>query len=215
MACMAQPLCPSKDSVQRGTPATASHGLHAPARARAPALALALATIALLGACASSRGPDGPPASPPAGVASTPDAVPRIEPIRIGGPNKPYAYSGRTYRPLTDDEPLEQRGLGTWYGKAYHGRPTASGEIYDMYAMTAAHPTMPIPSYARVSNPATGRSVIVRVNDRGPFERGTVIDLSYAAAGKLGILRGATPVQVERLTFDMIRSGKWRQDPDN
>jgi rare lipoprotein A len=83
-----------------------------------------------------------------------------------------------------------------------------------MYAMTAAHPTMPIPSYARVRNPATGRSVIVRVNDRGPFERGTVIDLSYAAAAKLGILRGATPVEVQRLTFDMIRSGNWRQKSD-
>ncbi|MBK6852278.1 MAG: septal ring lytic transglycosylase RlpA family protein [Burkholderiales bacterium] len=184
---------------------------HYPLRSGTAMLA-ALVLAVLLGACASSRGPDGPPRNPPAGVASTPNAVPRIEPIRVGGPNKPYAYSGRTYRPLTDDEPLTQSGLGTWYGKAYHGRPTASGEIYDMYAMTAAHPTMPIPSYARVSNPATGRSVIVRVNDRGPFERGTVIDLSYAAAARLGILRGATPVKVERLTFDMIRSGSWKAD---
>ena len=190
------------------------HSRHAIWRGTAAAcrLTFGVALITLLGACASSRGPDGPPVNPPAGVASTPNAVPRIEPIRVGGPNKPYSYSGRTYRPLTDDEPLEQRGLGTWYGKAYHGRPTASGEIYDMYAMTAAHPTMPIPSYARVRNPATGRSVIVRVNDRGPFERGTVIDLSYAAAAKLGILRGATPVEVERLTFDMIRSGNWKAD---
>jgi rare lipoprotein A len=190
------------------------HGRHAIWRATAATcrFTFGVALITLLGACASSRGPDGPPVNPPAGVASTPNAVPRIEPIRVGGPNKPYAYSGRTYRPLTEDEPLEQRGLGTWYGKAYHGRPTASGEIYDMYAMTAAHPTMPIPSYARVRNPATGRSVIVRVNDRGPFERGTVIDLSYAAAAKLGILRGATPVEVERLTFDMIRSGNWKAE---
>jgi rare lipoprotein A len=172
-----------------------------------------------LGGCASGgsgsmREPDGPPLRPPSGVADTPDAVPRVEPLRIGGPNKPYAYNGRLYRPITDDEPLEQSGLGTWYGRTYHGRPTSSGEIYDMYGMTAAHTTMPIPSYARVSNPANGRSVIVRVNDRGPFVKGTVIDLSYAAAARLGILNRATPVTVERLTFEMIRSGRWREQPD-
>ncbi|MFM2067278.1 MAG: hypothetical protein RLZZ584_2187, partial [Pseudomonadota bacterium] len=164
-----------------------------------------------LAGCASSRPPDGPPLHPRAGVADTPDAVPRVDPLRIGGPNKPYALNGRTYRPMTADEPLVQTGLGTWYGRAYHGRPTSSGEIYDMYGMTAAHTTMPIPSYARVTNPANGRSVIVRVNDRGPFLRGAVIDVSYAAAARLGILHRATEVTVERLTFEMIRSGSWRQ----
>jgi rare lipoprotein A len=175
---------------------------------------LGVALVTLLGACASSRAPDGPPPNPPAGVADTPDAVPRIEPFRIGGPNKPYTYSGRTYRPVTSDEALRERGLATWYGKAYHGRPTSSGEIYDMYAMTAAHKTWPIPSYARVRNPATGHSVIVRINDRGPFEHHAVIDLSYAAAARLGALRGITEVEVERLTFDMIRSGGWKQAGD-
>jgi rare lipoprotein A len=140
--------------------------------------------------------------------------VPRLEALRIGGPNKPYAYSGRTYRPITTDEALRERGLATWYGKAYHGRPTSSGETYDMYAMTAAHKTWPIPSYARVRNPANGHSVIVRINDRGPFEHQAVIDLSYAAAAKLGTLRGITEVEVERLTFDMIRSGSWKQGDD-
>jgi rare lipoprotein A len=173
----------------------------------------ALLLALIISGCASSgsRGPDGPPTAPPKNVAQTPDAVPRVEPLRIGGPNKPYAFNGRTYRPMTEDDPLVQTGLATWYGKAYHGRPTSSGEIYDMYAMTAAHTTMPIPSYARVSNPANGRSVIVRINDRGPFLRGAVIDLSYAAAARLGVLRGATEVKVERLTFEMIRSGEWKQ----
>jgi rare lipoprotein A len=177
-----------------------------------------MALVVLLAGCSTTtnraREPDGPPANPQRGVADTPDAVPRVEPLRIGGPNKPYAVNGRMYRPMSNDEPLEQHGLGTWYGRAYHGRPTSSGELYDMYGMTAAHPTMAIPSYARVTNPASGKSVIVRVNDRGPFLNGAVIDLSYAAAARLGILNRATEVGVERLTFDMIRSGSWRERPD-
>jgi rare lipoprotein A len=173
-----------------------------------------LLALAGCGSTSATRQPDGPPINPPRGVADTPDAVPRIEPLRIGGPNKPYSFNGRMYRPLTDDEPLAQAGLGTWYGRAYHGRPTSSGEVYDMYGMTAAHTTMPIPSYARVTNPANGKSVIVRVNDRGPFLRGAVIDLSYAAAARLGILNRASPVTLERLTFEMIRSGSWRERTD-
>ena len=150
---------------------------------------------------------DGPPSSPPPGLAQRADAEPRVEPLRIGGPNKPYEVLGRRYEPLTSDVPLQQTGGASWYGRKFHGRPTASGEIYDMYAMTAAHKTMPIPSYARVRNPANGREIIVRVNDRGPFADGRIIDLSYAAALKLGVLAGVAPVEVRRITHAEIRAG--------
>ena len=153
---------------------------------------------------------DGPGANPPADLANLPDAEPRIEPIRVGGPNKPYQALGREYVPLTRDVPISDRGLASWYGRKFHGRPTASGEVYDMYAMTAAHPTLPIPSYARIRNPANGREVLVRVNDRGPFVAGRIVDLSYAAAFKLDLLRGVAPVELERITFDEIRTGAWR-----
>ncbi|MFW2168236.1 septal ring lytic transglycosylase RlpA family protein, partial [Enterobacter cloacae complex sp.6722794] len=93
------------------------------------------------------------------------------------------------------------RGLASWYGRKFHGRPTSSGEVYNMYAMTAAHATLPIPSYARVRNPANGREVIVRINDRGPFHKGRIIDLSYTAALKLDLLRGVAPVEVRRITY--------------
>ena len=153
---------------------------------------------------------DGPGANPPADLASLPDAEPRVEPIRAGGPNKPYQALGRDYVPATRDVAISERGLASWYGRKFHGRKTASGEVYDMYAMTAAHPTLPIPSYARVRNPANGREVLVRVNDRGPFVAGRIVDLSYAAAFKLDLLRGVAPVELERLTFDDIRTGAWR-----
>jgi rare lipoprotein A len=141
-----------------------------------------------------------------------PDAEPRLESIRKGGPNKPYEALGRVYTPRTDDQPYTERGLASWYGRKFHGRPTSSGEIYDMYAMTAAHPTLPIPSYARVRNPANGREVIVRINDRGPFHRGRVIDLSYTAALKLDALDGVRKVEVERITYEDIRTGAWRRE---
>jgi rare lipoprotein A len=120
---------------------------------------------------------------------------------------------GRDYVPVTQDRPMSERGLASWYGRKFHGKRTASGEIYDMHAMTAAHKTMPLPSYARVRNPANGREVIVRVNDRGPFVAGRVIDLSYAAALKLDLHRGVAPVEVERLTFEQIRTGAWQRVP--
>ncbi|WP_442975179.1 septal ring lytic transglycosylase RlpA family protein, partial [Salmonella enterica] len=131
-----------------------------------------------------------------------PDAEPKVEPIRAGGPNKPYEVQGRTYTPETRDVPIREKGLASWYGRKFHGRKTASGELYDMHAMTAAHKTMPLPSYARVRNPANGREVVVRINDRGPFVAGRVIDLSYTAALKLDLLRGVAPVEVERLTAE-------------
>lgn len=154
---------------------------------------------------------DGPPIAPPPNLAEVPDAEPRVEPIKPRGPNQPYEIAGERYAPLAADVPLTQRGLASWYGRKFHGRRTASGERYDMYAMTAAHPTLPIPSYARVRNPANGREVVVRVNDRGPFHKGRIIDLSYTAALKLGVLRGVAPVEVERLTHEAIRTGAWRQ----
>ena len=160
------------------------------------------------------RDADGPGANPPADLASLPDAEPRVEPIRPGGPNKPYQVLGREYVPATRDVPFSERGLASWYGRKFHGRRTASGEVYDMYAMTAAHPTLPIPSYARIRNPANGREVLVRVNDRGPFVAGRIVDLSYAAAFKLDLLRGVAPVELERITFDEIRTGAWRGGGD-
>src|SRR5580765_6248133 len=154
---------------------------------------------------------DGVGADVPPDLASLPDAEPRIEPIRPGGANKPYTVFGRDYVPITRDSAFNERGLASWYGKKFHGKRTASGEAYDMYAMTAAHPTLPLPSYARIRNPANGREVVVRVNDRGPFHAGRIIDLSYAAALRLDLLRGDAPVELERLTFDEIRAGTWRR----
>jgi rare lipoprotein A len=140
---------------------------------------------------------DGPGANPPANLASIPDAVPRAEPLHRFA-NRPYQALGRDYVPMTSLAPFRQSGVGSWYGRRYHGQKTSSGEVYDMYAMTAAHPTLPIPSYARVTNLANGRSVVVRVNDRGPFHADRVIDLSYAAAWKLGYVdAGSARVEVE------------------
>lgn len=156
---------------------------------------------------------DGPAADTPADLARTPDAEPRVEPLVARGPNKPYTVLGRDYVPLAADVPLRQRGRASWYGKKFHGRRTASGEVYNMHAMTAAHPTMPIPSYARVRHVASGREVVVRVNDRGPFHADRIIDLSYTAALKLGFIsQGSAVVEVERITHDEIRTGSWRRD---
>ncbi len=160
---------------------------------------------------ADHTGRDGPPAAPPPNLVDVPDAEPRVEAIKPGGANKPYEIAGQRYEPMAADVPYRERGLASWYGRKFHGRPTSSGEPYDMYAMTAAHPTLPIPSYARVRNPANGREVVVRINDRGPFHSGRILDLSYAAALKLDLLRGVAPVEVERLTHDAIRTGAWRQ----
>jgi rare lipoprotein A len=140
---------------------------------------------------------DGPGANPPANIDSIPDAVPRVEPIRAATA-RPYVVMGRGYTPMTSLQPYKARGIATWYGRRYHGKQTSSGEVYDMYAMTAAHTTLPIPSYARVTNLASGKSVVVRVNDRGPFVEGRIIDLSYTAAHKLGVLAGGSAmVEVE------------------
>ncbi len=156
-------------------------------------------------------GRDGADARPPPNLDQVPDATPRVEPIRSGGPNKPYEALGRSYVPFVDERPFVERGLASWYGRKFQGRRTSSGEPYDMYAMTAAHPTLPLPSYARVRNPANGREIVVRVNDRGPFHPGRIIDLSYTAALRLDLLRGVAPVEVERITPEEIRAGTWRR----
>lgn len=183
------------------------------------AAALAAAALAVLAGCSSTpRGggyyqDDGPGRRPASELDRVPDAVPRIEPL-ASGPNRPYAVRGRSYTPQTADRAYRQRGLASWYGRQFHGRPTANGERYDMYAMTAAHPTLPIPSYARVRHLGNGREVIVRVNDRGPFIGARIIDLSYAAAHRLGyVAQGHAEVEVERITHAEIRAGGWQRGP--
>jgi rare lipoprotein A len=176
------------------------------------------AALLLLAGCASGPrggsgiGRDGPDANPPAGLGQVPDAEPRVEAIRSGGgTSKPYVVLGRSYVPITDDRRWRETGLASWYGRKFHSQATASGEPYDMYAMTAAHKTLPLPSYVRVRNPANGREAIVRVNDRGPFHDDRIIDLSYTAALKLDLLRGVAPVEIERITNEDIRAGAWRR----
>ncbi|OYW39386.1 MAG: hypothetical protein B7Z35_04550 [Hydrogenophilales bacterium 12-61-10] len=142
---------------------------------------------------------DGPDASPPPNLAAIPDAVPRAEPLHRFA-NRPYEVMGSRYVPQSERRAHSEEGVASWYGKRFHGRKTASGERYDMYAMTAAHPTLPIPSYVRVTSLANGKSVVVRINDRGPFHSKRIIDLSYVAASKLGYIgKGSTRVRVESL----------------
>lgn len=142
---------------------------------------------------------DGPGNDVPANLDSIPDAVPRAERLHRGT-SRPYTVMGRSYTPMTELTPYRSRGIATWYGRRYHGQRTSSGEVYDMYAMTAAHTTLPIPSYARVTNVNNGRSVVVRINDRGPFIGDRLIDLSYVAAHKLDLLRsGSGFVEVETI----------------
>lgn len=152
---------------------------------------------------------DGPDARIPANLQSTPDAVPRLEPIARSN-TRPYTVLGKSFVPHTAHKAFTQTGTASWYGRKFHGKKTANGETYDMYAMTAAHPTLPIPSYARVTRPKTGKSVIVRINDRGPFHSSRVIDLSYVAAAKLDLIApGSGTVLVESITQEEIRSGSF------
>jgi rare lipoprotein A len=181
----------------------------APNRATAPS-ARPVAERALPPAASSER--DGAPAEAPPNLAALPDPVPQVEPIKPGGPNKPYVVLGQSYEPTVADVRWKESGLASWYGTKFHGRRTASGELFNMYGLTAAHRTLPIPSYAKVRNLKTGKEIIVRVNDRGPFHSARVMDLSYAAAVKLGIHSlGSAQVEIERLTFDEIRTGAWRR----
>lgn len=175
-------------------------------RAPAPAAKPAPASPSPSPAPSAKRGggyylDDGPGDSPPSdeALAAIPDAVPRAEPLHRFA-NRPYVVFNREYRPMTAITDYKAQGIGSWYGRKFHGQRTSSGEIYDMFGMTAAHPTLPIPSYVRVTNPANGRSIVVRVNDRGPFHADRLIDLSYAAAWKLGYIgSGSTQLEVESI----------------
>ncbi|WP_269458625.1 septal ring lytic transglycosylase RlpA family protein [Sterolibacterium denitrificans] len=175
-------------------------------RAPAPAAKPAPASPSPSPAPSAKRGggyylDDGPGDNPPSdeALAAIPDAVPRAEPLHRFA-NRPYVVFNREYRPMTAITPYKAQGIGSWYGRKFHGQRTSSGEIYDMFGMTAAHTTLPIPSYARVTNPANGRAIVVRVNDRGPFHADRLIDLSYAAAWKLGYIgSGSTQLEVENI----------------
>lgn len=145
---------------------------------------------------------DGPGADTPPNLQQIPDAVPHAEPLHRYA-NRPYTVLGKTYTPLTVTGTYKERGIASWYGKKFHGQKTSIGEVYDMYGMTAAHPTLPIPSYARVTNLTNQKSVVVRINDRGPFLHDRIIDLSYTAASKLGLIgNGQGLVEVESLKAD-------------
>jgi rare lipoprotein A len=184
------------------------------------ALAVGLLAAAVLSGC-GLLAPTPEPPPPPVVVALPPpppkpapppppaDARPRVERLHSGPPNHTYEIKGERYEPESTDVPMVESGLASWYGSPFHGRRTATGERYDMNAMTAAHKTMPLPSYALVRNPANGRQVVVKVNDRGPFVKGRIIDLSRAAARQLRI-GGVAPVEVRRLTHDEILSGAWK-----
>lgn len=173
--------------------------------------------LLLLSGCAS-RTPDAPqsrsadsfgrysmqhdkaPVDPP-DVSKVPDAVPRYEPHSRGGNRSPYEVFGQTYTVLPSAEGYREAGIASWYGMKFHGHLTSNGEVYDMFEMTAAHKSLPLPTFARVTNLDNGRSVIVRINDRGPFHDDRLIDLSYAAAYRLDILqKGTGRVKVEAIT---------------
>lgn len=169
-----------------------------PALLRVIAVGLAvIVVVSWMTGCSGRPARDGAPSRAPADVAQTPDAVPRAEaPSRYGNPRE-YVVFGRRYRTLPTNAGFEEVGIASWYGTQFHGQRTSSGEPYDMFAMTAAHKTLPVPSYVEVTNLENRRRIVVRVNDRGPFVDGRVIDLSYAAAHRLGMAgAGLARVQV-------------------
>lgn len=140
---------------------------------------------------------DGPGDRPPENMEAIPDAIPKVEPFNVRA-NRPYIALDNKYTPMTSFYPYKEKGIASWYGKRYHGKKTSVGEFYDMYSMTGAHTTLPIPCYVRVTNTENGKSVIVRINDRGPFKKDRIIDLSFAAAYKLRLSdKGSGPVEVE------------------
>ncbi len=140
---------------------------------------------------------DGPGDHPPENIDEIPNATPQVEPFH-GRANQPYIALDNKYVPMTSFYPYKERGVASWYGKRYHGKKTSIGEVYDMYSMTGAHTTLPIPCYVRVTNTENNKNVIVRINDRGPFKKDRVIDLSFAAAYKLRLSdKGSGPVEVE------------------
>lgn len=145
-----------------------------------------------LSACSVTPYRDSGPAPGSIDVSSIPDAVPRVEPRSKYGNPSSYVVNGRRYHVLASSKGYVERGIASWYGRKFQGRRTSSGETYDMYGMTAAHKELPLPSYVQVTNLRNSRSVIVKVNDRGPFHENRLIDLSYTAAAKLGIIKTGT-----------------------
>jgi rare lipoprotein A len=184
------------------------------------ALAFALASLVLTGCSLARRQPEAPRAEipsgsnvpqPPIDVLSTPDAVPRVEPRGRRGNPPFYEVFGKRYYVLASSEGFVERGTASWYGPGFHAASTSSGEPYDMYGMTAAHKTLPLPAYAEVTNLRNGRKVVVRINDRGPFVGDRIIDLSYTAAARLDmLLQGTAPVEVRVIT---PRSGSGSATP--
>lgn len=184
------------------------------ARVRRLPGALLLGALLLAGGCTSrgrveQRPIDGPLEISRAALDAVPDAIPRHEPV-LPHTTRPYEAFGRRYEPMGTRAPYRSIGVASWYGRRYHGQKTASGEPYDMFAMTAAHPILPIPSYARVTALRSGRSVVVRINDRGPFVNDRLIDLSYVAAYRIGLIESGTgAVEVELLLPPVSERG-WR-----
>ncbi len=184
VACSSSGVKPGKPTIDRAGPASSSGTTAKPAGQPKPG---------------GYYLDDGPGDNPPVDIDGIPDAVPRSEAL-LARANRPYSALGNSYTPMTTYVPYKQSGIASWYGKRYHGQKTSSGEVYDMYGMTGAHTTLPLPSYVRVTNPANGRSVIVRINDRGPFHSERLIDLSYAAAYKLRLQeKGSGKVEVEAI----------------
>ena len=145
---------------------------------------------------------DGPEEVIPENLSSIPNAIPKKEPLNKFS-NRPYKVFGKTYYPMTSLKPYTATGYATWYGKKYHGNKTSIGEVYDMYKMTAAHKTLPLPCYVKVTNLKNDKTVIVRVNDRGPFVKDRIIDLSYAAGNRLEIIeKGSELVKVELIDLE-------------
>ncbi len=159
-----------------------------------------------------SRASDGAPAGD-MDVSNIRNAVPRAEPRSRSGNPRSYTVLGRSYRVMKESRGYNEQGVASWYGTKFHGQRTSSGETYDMYAMTAAHKSLPLPTYVQVTNLQNGREVIVKVNDRGPFHDNRVIDLSYAAATKLGITASGTGL-VEVRALDPSR-GQTRPTRNN
>jgi len=175
-----------------------------------PGRALLAPLLMLISACSVTPYRDSGPAPGSIDVTSIPDAVPRVETRSKYGNPSSYVVNGRRYHVMASSKGYVERGIASWYGRKFHGRRTSSGETYDMYAMTAAHKELPLPSYAQVTNLRNGRSVIVRVNDRGPFHENRLIDLSYTAAAKLGIIKTGTGLVEVRAIDPRHFQGKGR-----
>lgn len=168
-----------------------------------------LVTALLLAACAGDKKKDSGQGDGPSGRHITPadvhDAVPKNEPLARYGNHSPYTVLGKTYTVLHSSKGYHERGIASWYGSKFHGRRTSSGELYDMHLATAAHKSLPLPTYAEVTNLDNGRKMIVKINDRGPFHDGRIIDLSYAAAIKLGVDKTGT-ARIDVRTIDVKTS---------